>query len=141
MKHEPTTRIVHPNGLSLDLPASLSARQVADGFLTGPPGGEDRRSPVQASVHRRTGPVPPPGDWPEARRVGDRLIHYRVQEEAGGSGGPESALSAWTPYPGGFVQVEQVSQAEGPASPDHSLAWKVLAALREPAPAPGGAAP
>lgn len=132
MKSEPTTRLVHPNGLMLELPASLDAQQRLDGFLVTPPGARERRSPQQVSITRHLGAARPPGAWPEQKRVAGRAFSYRVEQNEGGSGGEAHVLTAWTPYPGGYVQVEQTVQSEWPATADHGFAWEVMATLGDP---------
>lgn len=125
----PTVEHVHANGLTLRLPASLSVREVQDGFTVDPTPGRTRHSPA-VTITRRTGDHPA-GAW-EPRVVAGRACSYRRQHGSGGSGGSELKLDAWCPYPGGHVEIAQVSQAEWPATPDDSLAWQVMAAIEAP---------
>lgn len=129
---ESTSRIVHPNGLSLALPASLSAEQRPEGFRIDAPAARNSRAPLEITVSVHPGAEKPDGAWPSTRSVGGRRFSYRVDQDEGGSGGDFFLLSAWTPFPGGYVLVRQEAQAEPPATPDFAQAWSVMESLVPP---------
>jgi hypothetical protein len=129
---EPTIDYIHSNGLSLKLPAVLSAHQLSDGFVVQLAASLQDRAPKQVFVTLRQGASMPAGEWLERKSVAGRLFPFRLDREEGGSGGVSHKLTAWSPYADGYVLIIQVAQAEWPTVPDHSLAWMVMDAIREP---------
>jgi hypothetical protein len=129
---EPALHFVHPNGLSLRLPIALSAQQLPDGFIVDLAASRESRTPEQVTVVLHKGASEPEGEWPDKRVVSGRVFSYRMEQDKGGSGGEVYVLVAWCPYPGGYVRLEQVSQAEWPTVPNESLIWNVTAAISEP---------
>lgn len=122
---------VHPNGLILRLPTALSTRQISDGFVVQLAASLQQRVPQQVSVTLHRGGNIPTGENLEKKSVAGGLVLFRVDREEGGSGGASHTLTAWRAYADGYVQIVQVTQAEWPSVPDHSLAWTVVAAIGE----------
>lgn len=115
--------VVHPNGLFLHLPASLSVTETTDGFTVAPP-------PVRSSgpvvIRLRPNEERPVAPGPERRAVGARELSYRIAKVGeGGSGGAEYALAAWEACPGGHISYHQVEQAET-GEPFYEFAWYVI---------------
>lgn len=126
-----TREVVHPNGLSVRLPDSLTTSETDDGFLIVPPGDANAysRYPLEINVTLHRGEEQPDGSWAEQRRIESRVVHYRVEENEGGSGGSEYGLYAWESVPGGYIKYQQWAQAEM-SRPDFKLAWQVIEGTR-----------
>lgn len=120
----------HRNGLVINIADTLKVEQTEGGFHIYPPNGLDRRSPVEATAELHAGEPAPPGEWPEEKRVGERTVHYRIDESDGGSGGREYDMQAWEPYPGGYILYRERIQSEG--KPDFELLWGLVEGTRAP---------
>jgi hypothetical protein len=71
----------------------------------------------------------PPGDWPKTRSLRGTRVHFRVDEDEGGSAGPGFTLRAWEPTPaGGHIFYRSTDQ--GAFGPDFGLAWDVIEGTR-----------
>lgn len=132
MYKAPTIDYIHPNGLALKLPATLSARQLSDGFVVQLAASFQGRDPQQVFVTLQQGANMPADERLERKNVAGRLVLFRLDREEGGSGGVNHKLNAWSPYADGYVLIIQVAQAEWPTVPNHSLAWIVIEAISEP---------
>lgn len=129
---EPVVEHVHPNGLTLRLPASLSVQEMPGGFLVDIEARRRSRYPLNVEVVRHEGANSPDGNWPTTRVVRGRTCAYRQTHGSGGSGGDEIFLDAWCPYPGGYVQIDHAAQSEWPPEPSDEFGWQVLAGLVDP---------
>lgn len=132
MHEDPTIDYIHSNGLTLKLPATLSAHQLADGFVVQLAASLQERTPQQVFVTLQQSASMPAGERLERKIVSGRLVLFRFDHEEGGSGGASHKLTAWRPYADGYVLTVQVAQAEWPSAPDHSLAWMVMNAISDP---------
>lgn len=103
-------QVRHANGLTLNVAESLPITETSNEFLIVPSETRDRRYSIQATVNLRPGVSRPEGEWAKQRRIGDRVIHYRVDDgEAGGASGDEIeyTLKAWEEYRGGHIKAEK----------------------------------
>jgi hypothetical protein len=124
-------RYVHQNGLSLCLPDSLTVEKRANGFsIYIKETKEQYRLPLEVNVSLQAGEIEPQAHWLQSWPLFSSLfnnVHYRVEEEEGGSGGVGYRLTAWQKQGDGYIVYQQVTQADG-TSPDFSLAWQVIKA-------------
>lgn len=123
-------KVTHPNGLVVNLPESLSVEQTSDGFLLRPLGYQELRSPPQIKVSLHINQLKPQGEWPEVRQIDGQSVYYRLEKQAGGSGGDIHILSSWKANPTGYIFVQEDVQVEEPIKPDFKLGWMVVEGAR-----------
>jgi hypothetical protein len=122
----------HPNGLLICFPSYLkhtgkiTFTQTDLGFTiaTEFPG----RYPTTITVELRKNQEPPKGDWPEQTYINKQLVHYRIDELGGGSGGTEYELTAWQQFSDSYLVLKLQTQHE--FNPDFSLGFKLLASTK-----------
>jgi Tse3 toxin immunity protein Tsi3 len=117
--------IVHSNGLTLSLNQKLEVERTSEGFRIRPLNFRKMRSPFELTIELSK--TRPDGEWPSTRPTNGETIHYRIDQQSGGSGGTAGFLSAWKPCTKGYVLVRQRAQAEELNLPDYSVAWQVIA--------------
>ncbi|HBE32415.1 MAG TPA: hypothetical protein DDW76_10360 [Cyanobacteria bacterium UBA11369] len=131
-QNEKMMQVAHPNGLLLNLPQSLSVEQTSFGFRVRPQGYQELRSSPEIIVTLYANRQQPEGEWPQVRQIDGRTVHYRVEKEAGGSGGDIHVLSAWEAYPNGYIFFRGDFQVEAPAKPDFTLGWIAIKGAKAP---------
>jgi Tse3 toxin immunity protein Tsi3 len=114
----------HSNGLNLSLKQKLDVERTSDGFRIRPLNFRKLRSPFELTIDLSR--TPPEGEWPDMRQAHGETIHYRIDQQSGGSGGTVGILSGWKACTNGYVLVRQRIQAEEPSLLDYSVAWQVL---------------
>jgi hypothetical protein len=132
MSSEPSTDYSHSNGLYLKLPATLSVHRRSDGFVVSRTASLQSRAPEQVFVALHQSASAPIGEWLKTKNIAGRVFRYRLERNEGGSAGENHILIAWCSYADGYVQMTQVSQAEWPTAPNHTLAWIVMAGIGDP---------
>ena len=131
---QPMKILRHANGLELRVPDGVyEVRQTPAGFRISPLGSAQTRTPVEVIVDLRAGRVPA-GTFAETKLVRGRPFHFRVDVEAGGSGGDEHVLRAFSEAGTRHVWLEQGMAIEAPAKPNFTAAWQIIEGLEAPAP-------
>lgn len=121
------SRYAHQNGLSLCLPQSLIVESSATGFTIYPNRTQEQyRLPLEVSVSLEPGQMNSQANWLQSWPFFNN-VHYRIDEEEGGSGGVGYRLTAWQQMGDSHIVYRQFTQADG-TKPDFSLAWQVIKA-------------
>jgi hypothetical protein len=111
----------HRSGLQITVPDGFVARETATGFDVREEGAI--RTPREIRISLTEGP---PDDSPVRRRlVGRRLVRYRVQEVAAGSGGVLFEMSAFARVGECVVAVTALEQREF-GRPKFDAAWEIM---------------
>lgn len=119
-------KISHDNGLSMNLLDTWQTRKTPHGFHIAQKASLTFRVPREVEVKLDLADGKPHGQWPMRRDVNERLVHYRVESDVGGSGGESFTLIAWQKCGAGHIRIEQYTQSETDATADFSLAWEVI---------------
>jgi hypothetical protein len=120
-KGDSISGITHSNGLTLTLNQALDIEETSDGFRVRPVNFRHLRSPMELTISLKA--TLPEGEWPGRRQTDGEIVHYRTDQEPGGSGGTEETLSLWKQCTLGYVLIRQRLQAETPNQMDFSLGW------------------
>jgi hypothetical protein len=113
----------HTSGVVLSVPENIEVIEEATGFLVTPPALRDLSV---LSIKIIPNAQAPDGTWTEERKIGRRTIKYRVDKDAGGSGGDGYNLTAWETHSYGYVIYEAGVTAEWPMNPNFDFYWQVI---------------
>ncbi len=118
-------KLTHQTGFTLSVPADIKYQATSNGYILFPPGGRELRSPIEIKVTYSKEAMPA-GQFDKTKKIEGDVVHYRMEEVNGGSGGTEYTIQAWKPLSTGYLIYEQLIQMEPPEKPDFELFWKIV---------------
>lgn len=124
----PMQKLLHENGIRLNLPINLKLEKTSNGFVVFPEGVRGLRSPVEVKISLEN-TERPEDIYTKTKIVRDKTIHYETEEITEGSGGTEYLIKAWSPANKNHISIEQLIQIEAPNEPDFDLFWTVVSGI------------
>lgn len=118
---------VHQNGLVVELPKILVAKETNQGFLIEPTDDLNRhlRNSLMVWIEKRENVEAVALANMRQKKIGNRTLNYQIETSEGGSGGAEYYFTAWEKNDRNFIVYKQTQQSEY-GEPAFAICWQII---------------
>ncbi len=114
-------RVIHENGLSVNVPLGFEMTEAQDGFVFRQAG--QLRTAMVVTLRKLE--HEPTSTGAASRELGGADVKFEILDHGSYSGGTEHELVAWKATPPVWIKLNATQQIEGSA-PNFALAWSVF---------------